>query len=282
MVSTHLKNISQNGFIFPKFRGETKTIFETTTQFIFVLHQPLFWEGMPPLAGSSQSVSKGHDWPFGSGTTLRKKDPPGSHRIWIPFGPAFWPQKKNTKKSAGKSFGLVGYTPNIPPIYSPCRMHGKSWEWYVFLFRDLPSNSSIHVGKYTIHGLYGWVGYNRLVLTIDSNFQADIRLQKYSPNRSKRWFSIMAMNPMVELNNHQLPGTCDCPLFWWLNPPKQGLFQSKHGSLGFQVNKEKSLIPLFPFGTCKTTGDLEPLRIIFSIPRFCWFQTLSNSYTSEN
>ena len=26
-----------------------------------------------------------------------------------------------------------------------------------------------------------------------------------------------------------------CPLFWWLNPPKQGLFQSKHGSFGFQV-----------------------------------------------
>ena len=26
-----------------------------------------------------------------------------------------------------------------------------------------------------------------------------------------------------------------CPLFWWLNPPKQGLFQSKQGSFGFQV-----------------------------------------------
>ena len=24
-----------------------------------------------------------------------------------------------------------------------------------------------------------------------------------------------------------------CPLFWWLNPPKQGLFQSKQGHLGF-------------------------------------------------
>ena len=24
-------------------------------------------------------------------------------------------------------------------------------------------------------------------------------------------------------------------LFWWLNPPKQGLFQSKQGSFGFQV-----------------------------------------------
>ena len=84
---------------------------------------------------------------------------------------------------AGKNFGLVGYTPNIPPIYSPCRMHGTSWEWYVFLFRDLPSNSSIHVGKYTIHGLYGWVGYNPLVLNIDSNFQANIRLQKIFPEQ---------------------------------------------------------------------------------------------------
>ena len=26
-----------------------------------------------------------------------------------------------------------------------------------------------------------------------------------------------------------------CPLFWWFNPPKQGLFQSKQGSFGFQV-----------------------------------------------
>ena len=26
-----------------------------------------------------------------------------------------------------------------------------------------------------------------------------------------------------------------CPLFWGLNPPKQGLFQSKQGSVGFQV-----------------------------------------------
>ena len=29
---THLKNISQNGFIFPNFRGEHKKIFQTTTQ----------------------------------------------------------------------------------------------------------------------------------------------------------------------------------------------------------------------------------------------------------
>ena len=26
-----------------------------------------------------------------------------------------------------------------------------------------------------------------------------------------------------------------CPLFWWLNAPKQGLFQSKQGSFEFQV-----------------------------------------------
>ena len=26
-----------------------------------------------------------------------------------------------------------------------------------------------------------------------------------------------------------------CPLFWGFNPPKQGLFQSKQGSFGFQV-----------------------------------------------
>ena len=27
-----------------------------------------------------------------------------------------------------------------------------------------------------------------------------------------------------------------CPPFWWLNPPKQGLFQSKQGSFGFQAS----------------------------------------------
>ena len=27
-----------------------------------------------------------------------------------------------------------------------------------------------------------------------------------------------------------------CPLFWWMNPPKQGFFQSKQGSCGFQVS----------------------------------------------
>ena len=26
-----------------------------------------------------------------------------------------------------------------------------------------------------------------------------------------------------------------CPIFWGFNPPKQGLFQSKQGSFGFQV-----------------------------------------------
>ena len=29
---------------------------------------------------------------------------------------------------------------------------------------------------------------------------------------------------------YQLPGTCECPLFFALAPPKQGLFQSKQGS----------------------------------------------------
>ena len=31
-------------------------------------------------------------------------------------------------------------------------------------------------------------------------------------------------------------GTCERPLFWGLNPPKEGLFQSKHWSFGFQVH----------------------------------------------
>ena len=71
---------------------------------------------------------------------------------------------------AGKNFGLVGYS-SIPPNYSPYRMHGKSC-------------TSIHVGNYTIYmDCNGSVGYNPLVLTIDSNFQADIRLQKIFPEQ---------------------------------------------------------------------------------------------------
>ena len=34
-----------------------------------------------------------------------------------------------------------------------------------------------------------------------------------------------------------------CPLFWWLNPTKQGLFQSKQGSFGFQVRISKNPDP---------------------------------------
>jgi len=33
-----------------------------------------------------------------------------------------------------------------------------------------------------------------------------------------------------------MPGTCECPLFWGFNPPKQCLFESKQGSFGFKVN----------------------------------------------
>ena len=32
-----------------------------------------------------------------------------------------------------------------------------------------------------------------------------------------------------------IPGTCECPLFWGLNPLKEGRFQSKQGSFGFQI-----------------------------------------------
>ena len=36
----------------------------------------------------------------------------------------------------------------------------------------------------------------------------------------------------IQLYTHLEPV---CPLFWWLNPPKQCLFQSKQGPFGFQV-----------------------------------------------
>ena len=45
-----------------------------------------------------------------------------------------------------------------------------------------------------------------------------------------------------------------CPLFWWLNPPKQGLFQSKQGSFGFQVGLLHSQHPTsarFTIRPCK-------------------------------
>ncbi len=37
---------------------------------------------------------------------------------------------------------------------------------------------------------------------------------------------------MGEAHNENLEPVC--PLFWWLNPPKEGLFQSEQGSFGFQ------------------------------------------------
>ena len=39
-----------------------------------------------------------------------------------------------------------------------------------------------------------------------------------------------------------------CPLFWWLNPSKQGLFQSKQGSFGFQVCIDESNVDGLQFG----------------------------------
>ena len=47
-----------------------------------------------------------------------------------------------------------------------------------------------------------------------------------------------------------------CPLFWWLNPSKQGLFQSKQGSFGFQV-----YIYMFSYG-----GGSQGSRAVRSFP----------------
>ena len=75
-----------------------------------------------------------------------------------------------------------------------------------------------------------------------------------------------------------------CPLFWWLNP---GLFQSKQGSFGFQVDMygvfgsilhfiRKTVVPLGWCPSCSTlqgaplTGDMGPNkypRDIFGVYR---------------
>ena len=87
-----------------------------------------------------------------------------------------------------------------------------------------------------------------------------------------------------------------CPLFWWLNPPKQGLFQSKQGSFGFQgymlyingyysymfyireewnwptVIRSPFFFPLLPFGH-PSVGSLsfevvrKLLRVVLSLER---------------
>ena len=55
----------------------------------------------------------------------------------------------------------------------------------------------------------------------------------------------------------KLPGTC-LSSFWWLNPPKQGLFQSKQGSFGFQVYQLLSIFHGFHW-TCLGTLLQMPL-----------------------
>ena len=49
-----------------------------------------------------------------------------------------------------------------------------------------------------------------------------------------------------------------CPLFWGLNPSKQGPFQAKQGSFGFQVGGGFKLFVFFPDG-------LKPPTSIFTL-----------------
>ena len=44
------------------------------------------------------------------------------------------------------------------------------------------------------------------------------------------WKSKGITSSSSRLGVENIPGTCEYPLFWWLNPPKQGLFQSKQWS----------------------------------------------------
>ena len=44
------------------------------------------------------------------------------------------------------------------------------------------------------------------------------------------WKAISVRNPQYYIYLEPV-----CPLFWSFNPPKQGLFQSKQWSFGFQV-----------------------------------------------
>ena len=46
VVPTHLKNISQNGFIFPNFRGENKKYLKSPPS--FGVKKALFWFGKRP------------------------------------------------------------------------------------------------------------------------------------------------------------------------------------------------------------------------------------------
>ena len=77
MVSTHFKNMSQNGFIFPKDRGENKKMSETTTQIIF--HQPRFPEirgfplTKPPFGVRSKNIVLG--WGVPCFTKLYARSP---------------------------------------------------------------------------------------------------------------------------------------------------------------------------------------------------------------
>jgi len=72
-----------------------------------------------------------------------------------------------------------------------------------------------------------------------------------------------------------IPGTCECPLFWSFNPPKQGLFESKQGApFGFQVHilytsTYMAILRLWPFwhgenvALSKAVGVLQRSKIKF-------------------
>ena len=64
-----------------------------------------------------------------------------------------------------------------------------------------------------------------------------------------------------------------CPLFWGFNPPKEGFFQSKQGSFGFQVYNKSTSLPELAVGqdgiSIKIPGTMEGWEeVLMESPNF--------------
>ena len=71
--------------------------------------------------------------------------------------------------------------------------------------------------------------------------------------RKKPSLSTVSGPGIPPIHTIYVPGACLSSI-WWLNPPKQGLFQSKQGSFGFQVHIHEVLVSFSFFCSPKIMG----------------------------
>ena len=113
---------------------------------------------------------------------------------------------------------------NITPVYPLYDIHWYWYHWYVMIpiaLYPLFAISYHHTTIIACHSARFMAGF---VVRIPGSHLRHVSTLNYSS-------CIIAIIYVLVY----IPETCECPLFGWLNPSKQGLFQSKQGSFGFQV-----------------------------------------------